>query len=376
MDLVRVKELIRQLGGLNFRGMYDKDVVLTWEKPLPQLQAILLVAEILRGLREANVCCRVFRSGLALSLARNAGGREATHFAAAANLLGLTVQELGPAESPERSEQAGASEALQQRVVMAAGLAECVGVSGADVALTRELGGYLEDARRYGILPVRPAVLSLSSDRDRPAQSLADMLHFINHFGGVEALKGRKLTVAWAYSPQGGGAASTPQAIIGLATRFGLKVTLAHPEGYELAPEVEDAARRNAAITGGDFVRTYSIKQAFKGADIVYALHWPLTAPQTAPEEPLKDWECTEKLMSTTRFGQGLYCHPLPAAVSGLNCARGEVSAQVFERRRTTLLRQASYKPYAIAAMALLARKPNPAETLLALAEAGVKRVL
>ena len=44
--------------------------------------------------------------------------------------------------------------------------------------------------------------------------------------------------MSWAYSPSYGKPLSVPQGIIGLMTRFGMNVTLAHPEGYGLIPDV------------------------------------------------------------------------------------------------------------------------------------------
>ncbi len=52
--------------------------------------------------------------------------------------------------------------------------------------------------------------------------------------------------MSWAYSPSYGKPLSVPQGIIGLMTRFGMDVTLAHPEGYEVMPEIEDIAADNA----------------------------------------------------------------------------------------------------------------------------------
>ena len=40
--------------------------------------------------------------------------------------------------------------------------------------------------------------------------------------------------MTWAYSPSYGKPLSVPQGIIGLMTRFGMDVVLAHPEGYEV----------------------------------------------------------------------------------------------------------------------------------------------
>ena len=56
---------------------------------------------------------------------------------------------------------------------------------------------------------------------------MADMLHIIHEFGGVENLKGKKLAMTWAYSPSYGKPLSVPQGVIGLMTRFGMDVVLA-----------------------------------------------------------------------------------------------------------------------------------------------------
>ena len=53
--------------------------------------------------------------------------------------------------------------------------------------------------------------------------------------------------------------------------------------------------------------------------------------------------------MSTTKDGKALYCHPLPADITGVSTEEGEVEASVFDRYRKDLYQEASYKPYIIA---------------------------
>ena len=48
-----------------------------------------------------------------------------------------------------------------------------------------------------------------------------------------------------------------------------------------------------------------------------------------------KDWACTEELMKTTKDGNALYLHCLPADITGVSCESGEVDASVFDRYRT-----------------------------------------
>jgi ornithine carbamoyltransferase len=63
--------------------------------------------------------------------------------------------------------------------------------------------------------------------------------------------------------------------------------------------------------------------------------------------------------MKLTRGGKALYMHCLPADISGVSCAQGEVSAEVFEQYRIATYREASYKPFVIAAMILMSRFKN-----------------
>ena len=105
-------------------------------------------------------------------------------------------------------------------------------------------------------------------------------------------------------------------------TRFGMDVVLAHPEGYEVFPEVEAVAAENAKKSGGSFTKTNNMAEAFKDADIVYPKSW-------AP----------------------------------------------FARYRDPLYKEASYKPYIIAAMIFLAKFENPQEILKKLEERSMPRI-
>ena len=154
-------------------------------------------------------------------------------------------------------------------------------------------------------------------------------------------------------------------------------------------PEVEEVAKANAARSGGSFTKTNSMAEAFRDADIVYPKSWaPFAAMEKrtdlyaqgdddgikALEKELlaqnaehKDWTCSEELMATTKDGSALYLHCLPADITDVSCEAGEVDASVFDRYRDPLYKQASFKPYIIAAMILLAKQKDPAATLAAL---------
>jgi knotted carbamoyltransferase YgeW len=398
MDKIRIQEAIKKLALLKTEGMYLKDFLLTWDKSRDEIQATFAVAEILKDMRKANISSRAFDSGLAISLFRDNSTRTRFSFASAANLLGLEIQDLDEGKS-----QIAHGETVRETANMVSFMADVIGIRddmyiGKGNTYMRQVAESVQEGYDAGILEQRPTLVNLQCDIDHPTQSMSDAMHIINYFGGVERLKGKKIAMSWAYSPSYGKPLSVPQGIVGLMTRFGMEVVLAHPRGYEIMPEVMDEAQKNAASFGGSFKKTNNMAEAFKDADIVYPKSWaPFAAMEKrtdlygrgdiagikALEKELltqnaefKDWECTEELMQSTKDGKALYMHCLPADITGVSCEQGEVQASVFDRYRDPLYKEASYKPYVVAAMILLAKFPNPAEKLMQMLERHRPRVL
>ena len=384
IDAIRAKKI----------NLHGKDFLLTWEKSADELEATFLVAEILEGLRENGISPRLWDSGLAVSIFKDNSTRTRFSYASACNLLGLTVQDF-----EEKKSQAAHGETVRETAAMISFLTEAIGIRddiflGEGDRFQREVAEALDDAVAAGVLPSRPVVVNLQSDVDHPTQAMADALHLVNRFGGANRLKGKKIAMTWAYSPSYGKPLSVPQGIIGLMTRFGMEVALAYPKGYSLIPETVEIARKNAASSGGSLTIVSSMEEAFKDADVVYPKSWApyavmqeRTALLTKGDEAglkelersclannanYRNWECTEKMMSLTR--DALYMHCLPADISGVSCAEGEVAESVFDRFRAATYREAGYKPYIIAAMILLARLRKPAEALDGLLKAKAPR--
>jgi knotted carbamoyltransferase YgeW len=381
-----MSQFIEKLDSLKFGRLYGEDFFLTWEKSRDEIAAVFTVADALRSLREHNISARVFNSGLGISIFRDNSTRTRFSFASACNLLGLAVQDLDEGKS-----QIAHGETVRETANMVSFMADVIGIRddmyiGKGNAYMRAVAGAVKEGNRDGVLEQRPTIVNLQCDIDHPTQIMADMNHIIHHFGGVENLRGKKIAMTWAYSPSYGKPLSVPQGVVGLMTRFGMEVALAHPEGYEIMEDVEKLGRENAAAYGGKFSRSASMEEAFADADIVYPKSWaPFRAMERrtelyanndfdgikALEKELlaqnglhKDWECGEDLMKKTKGGKALYLHCLPADISGLSCGEGEVAASVFDRYRVPLYRQASYKPYIIAAMIFLSKFREPQKLL------------
>ena len=397
MSKIRIEEMIKELSRLASDKMFNDDFFLTWEKSDDEIKSTFLVADILRNLREENISTKIFDSGLGISLFRDNSTRTRFSYASACNLLGLEVQDLDEGKS-----QVAHGETVRETANMISFMADVIGIRddmyiGKGHTYMQEVSESVKQGNLDGVLEQRPTLVNLQCDIDHPTQSMSDALHLINEFGGIENLKGKKVAMTWAYSPSYGKPLSVPQGIVGLLTRLGMEVHLAHPEGYEIMPEVEEVARENAERSGGKFVKSNSMEEAFKDADIVYPKSWaPFAAMEKrtdlygngdqagidALEKELlaqnakhKDWECTEELMKTTKEGKALYMHCLPADITGVSCKEGEVAASVFDRYRDPLYKEASYKPYIIASMILLSKCKNPADTLKKMLDAEKKRI-
>jgi knotted carbamoyltransferase YgeW len=367
-------------------GFYQKDFLQTWKHSADELRAVLNAADAFEQLYKQNISCRVFNGGIAVSNFRDQSTRTRFSFASASALLGLQLQELDEGKS-----QIAHGETVRETANMISFLAEAIGIRddiflGEGDKYMAEVSAAVDEGFNQRVLPQRPAIINLQSDHDHPTQSMADLMHLQQTFGSLENLKGKKIAMTWAYSPSYGKPLSVPQAIITLMTRFGMHVSLAHPEGYDLIPETLKIAEKHAKESGGSFKRTHSMAEAFKDADVVYPKSW---APFKVMEErtrllrggeqdklkalekealnnnaKFKSWECTETLMSATKQDKALYMHCLPADITGVSCKEGEVAASVFEKYRLATYREAGHKPFVIAAMILLTRFEKPGQML------------
>lgn len=391
-----VKQYTDILNQLHFENMYNGDFFLTWEKSDDEIKAVFEVADALRHLRENNISTRIFDSGIGISIFRDNSTRTRFSFASACNLLGITVRDFEEGKS-----QVAHGETVRETANMVSFMADVLGIRddmyiGKGNAYMHTMVDAVTDGWKSGVLEQKPTLVNLQCDIDHPTQIMADTLHCIHELGGIENLRGKKVAMTWAYSPSYGKPLSVPQGCIGLMSRLGVDLHLAYPEGYDLMDDVVEVAKRQSAASGGSFTISHDMDAAFENADIVYPKSW---APFKAMEERTelygkgdmegikalekrllaqnaahKDWECTEERMAKTKDGKALYLHCLPADITGVSCEAGEVAESVFDRYRTPLYKQASFKPYIIAAMIFLAKVKDPAAKLLELEQKNVRR--
>ena len=372
MENTKINNLLNELEQLK-PNLHGKDFLLTWENSVDNLKAVMIVAEIMQELHRMKKPFKIFDYGLAISIFRDNSTRTRFSYASAVNALGLGLSELDEVKS-----QIAHGETVRETANMISFLAEAIGIRddmypGEGHTYMKEVADAVTGGFEEGVLAQRPTVVNLQCDLDHPTQSLSDMLKLKDYFGGFENLKGKKIAMSWAYSPSYGKPLSVPQGVINLMTRFGMEVVLAHPTGYDLLPDTLTSADSFAKASGGSFRMTNNMQDAFAGADIVYPKSWAPMAVMNERTRLLKggntaalrelekhclaenanhtDWECTEDMMKLTKGGNALYEHCLPADITDVSCAQGEVAKSVFERYRMHTYQEAGYKPFVIASM-------------------------
>ncbi|MEG2759264.1 MAG: acetylornithine carbamoyltransferase [Rikenellaceae bacterium] len=140
-------------------------------------------------------------------------------------------------------------------------------------------------------------VISLESATRHPLQSFADLIT-------IEQYKKRerpKVVLSWAPHPK-----ALPQAVPNSFAEWMNKTNyefvITHPEGYELDDEFVGRA-----------TVTHNQKEAFEGADFIYAKNWSIAKDENYGKILSKDmsWRVDEEKMSLTNKAYFMHCLPI-----------------------------------------------------------------
>ncbi len=180
----------------------------------------------------------------------------------------------------------------------------------------------LKQFMRYATVPV----VSLESAIRHPLQSLADWLTITEHRPAHRP----KVVLSWAPHPR-----PLPQAVANSFIEWmkvaDVDLTVAHPEGYELAPEFHE----------GTAVE-HDQRKALDGADFVYVKNWSSYHDYGQVKINSPEWMITPEKMSLTREGRFMHCLPVRRNVV--------IADAVIDHPRSLHLQQSHNRTWAAAA--------------------------
>ena len=181
----------------------------------------------------------------------------------------------------------------------------------------------------------RVPVINMESALWHPLQALADLMTLRETLG---ELSGKNLTITWTRSPNPSNPACV-HSILLAALRMGMRVSLAHPPGFELDARVLDEAHGTAGERNTTLEQTGDMAGACEGAHVVYARSWwpleaygnpTLTASRVSRET---DWILDERRMALG--DEARLMHPMPVR------RNLEVTDEVLDGPRSLLIQQA-----------------------------------
>jgi ornithine carbamoyltransferase len=170
---------------------------------------------------------------------------------------------------------------------------------------------YLREMAEHASVPI----MNLQCDLYHPMQGLADLMTIQEKFGETKRVK---VSIIWAYATSHKKPISVPLTQALLFPRFGMDVTLAYPEGYDLPDWAIEQAKANAEKNGGTFKITHNMEEAYADADVVIPKNWGSWVNNQSDAvvddllESYKTWICTEDMMTKTK-PNSVYMHALPA---------------------------------------------------------------
>lgn len=302
--------------------LYGRDLLTTQDWTFDELMAVLELATKMKRERFHPRWMRVLEGRTFFMFFYNPSVRTRQSFECAATELGGHAQYLTP-ETMRLKTATTAGETIEDAAKVMSRYAAGIGIRILEDKITRYGEGWelIKEYAHWATVPVS----SMADDRFHPYQGLADVMGWAEWYGegpgrpNFEALRGKKFLLTWAHGALARSWCSVQEALL-VASRFGMHITLAYPEGYDLDPEVIRWVKDNCAAHGTDFEVVHDPEAGYEGAHIVYARNW--MSPQAyeggvfhKQEEIQKalqypQWILTAEKMART--ANAIFSHPMP----------------------------------------------------------------
>ncbi len=293
--------------------LFGKDLICTQEWGLDELEAVLELAARMKRERYSPRWTSLLEYKTFLMFFYNPSVRTRQSFETAATELGGHAQFLEPSAMRLKTATT-AGETVEDAAQVMSRYAHGLGIR----ILEDKIGYYgegdelLREYARWGSIPV----ISMAHDKFHPCQGLADLMGLRERLGDV---RGKKALLTWGSGALARSWCSVQEFLL-VASRFGMHVTMAYPEGYDLDPQVIARTQANCAANGAAFEVVHDSRSGYDGADVVYSRNW--VTPQAYAGGLLDKKGEIEKALHhpgwitdaerMARTNNALFTHPMP----------------------------------------------------------------
>ena len=296
-------------------SLKGKHLLCTQDWSVEELTKILELAEDMKKERWTDKYARVLDRRTFFMFFYNPSVRTRQSFEAAATELGGHAQFLEP-KSMRLKTKKSAGETIEDAAKVMSRYACGIGIR----ILEDKISAYGEghqlcsEYAKYSDVPI----VSMAHDKYHPCQGLADMQGLWQHIGR-ENVKGKKLLQVWGHGALARSWCSVQESIL-ISSNFGMDVTMAYPEGYDIDPEVIAQTKANCEANGRKFEISHDPQTCYDGVDVVYSRNWMHAdtykdgefqkAKEVERAMKHSDWICDEDKMK--RSNNALFTHPMP----------------------------------------------------------------
>ncbi len=294
-------------------NLHGQDLICTQDWEVEELETVLSLAKEMKEHRFDHPYKDCLHRRTFFMFFYNPSVRTRQSFEAAATELGGHAQFLEPRAMRLKTAKT-AGETIEDAAKVMSRYACGIGIR----ILEDQISAYgqgdalLREYAKWASVPI----INMADDRFHPCQGLADVMGWREWLGGI---KGKKLLLTWAQGALARSWCSVQEALL-MASRLGMEVTLAYPEGYDLDPEVMAWTEANCRDNGARFEITHHPEEGYRGAHVVYSRNWMSPKAyrdgefhkQEEIEKALtyRGWTTTAERMALTE--NAIFSHPMP----------------------------------------------------------------
>lgn len=279
---------------------YGKHLISTQDWHMDELLQVLNLASEMKLSRFDKKWKSFLESKTFVMIFYNTSLRTRISFEAALTELGGHAQFITPSMLRLRSDNE-AGESIKDAARVMSRYAEGIGIRIAESALPFYGAGdrFIKEYAQWATVPV----INMANDLNHPCQGLSDILGWSEAFAGksdrfsIENLKNKTLLLTWGH----GGMARTWSSIrepLFLASRLGMNITIARPDGYDLDNDLYDTLKQNCAKRNTKFYITNDPVESYEGAHVVYSRNW-MSAQAYENNQFQKDKEIADAMEKT-----------------------------------------------------------------------------
>jgi ornithine carbamoyltransferase len=302
--------------------LYGRDFIVSQEWSLPELRALLDLAAKMKRERFAPRWTQTLEHQTFLMFFFNPSVRTRLSFEAAATELGGHAQFMTPSAGRFKTEKQ-AGETIEDAAKVMARYVAGIGIRILEDKVPY-YGAGNEMLREYAHWADVP-IINMADDRFHPCQGMADVMGWAEWFGegpgrpNYDNLKGKKFLLTWGSGALARSWCSVQEALL-VASRFGMDVTIARPEGYDLDSQVYEWTRANCGLNGRTFQVVDDPESGYAGAHVVYSRNWVTAGAyhdgvfqkQAEIEKATAYQGWTTNAERMARTDNAIFTHPMP----------------------------------------------------------------